>query len=398
MTQISMYDDELIRKLRLKGQTWEQVGEVFDTAADNVRKYASSKDWFDEIRVEEKVTNRNSFKSEVDINYQTGEHRVYQLVEIFDETDKSPDKIMEMLGYKQGVWELTNFNLTKYGKEDSPMYAAKVMLKPDKIGIDWEELGNRLANRVEPKLPSELIHINNNEYLVIALFDLHFGNNTIDDYDESLGKIFRQLENEYQKVLILSRGDILHVDNYQSTTASGTQLDTTDMNQAWDDAFDFFDLIIDKSLDHAESVEVMYVPGNHDESAAQTLFKALNKLYRKEERLVIDDRQEMYKATLLGHNFIGVTHGVKRNKKDYPMLFATQFSSLWGTDGVNTREVYTGHLHHEHTVDMNGLMIRQMPTRNKDDKWHKDNGFVGSHKRFQIVEYSEYETEMIRYV
>lgn len=393
-----MYDDDLIRKLRLKGQTWEQVGEVFNTAADNVRKYASRRDWFDEIKIDEKVTNRNSFKSEVDINYQTGEHRVYQLVEIFDETDKSPDKIMEMLGYKQGVWELTNFNLTKYGKEDSPMYAAKVMLKPDKIGIDWEELGNQLANRVEPKLPSELIHINNNEYLVIALFDLHFGNNTIDDYDESLGKIFRQLENEYQKVLILSGGDILHVDNYQSTTASGTQLDTTDINQAWDDAFDFFDLIIDKSLDHAESVEVMYVPGNHDESAAQTLFKALNKLYRKEDRLVIDDRQEMYKATLLGHNFIGATHGVKRNKKDYPMLFATQFSSLWGTDGVNTREVYTGHLHHEHTVDMNGLMIRQMPTRNKDDKWHKDNGFVGSHKRFQIVEYSEYETEMIRYV
>lgn len=398
MTQISIYDDDLIRKLRLKGQTWEQIGNVFETAADNVRKYASNKDWFDEIREEEKVTHRNSFKSEVDINYQTGEHRVYQLVEIFDETDKSPDKVMEMLGYKQGVWELTNFNLTKYGKEDSPMYAAKVMLKPDKIGIDWEELGERLANRVEPKLPSELIHINNNEYLVIALFDLHFGNNMIDDYDESLGKIFKQLENEYQKVLILSGGDILHVDNYQSTTASGTQLDTTDMNQAWDDAFDFFDLIIDKSLDHAESVEVMYVPGNHDESAAQTLFKALNKLYRKEDRLVIDDRQEMYKATLLGHNFIGVTHGVKRNKKDYPMLFATQFSSLWGTNGVNTREVYTGHLHHEHTVDMNGLMIRQMPTRNKDDKWHKDNGFVGSHKRFQIVEYSEYETEMIRYV
>ena len=31
-------------------------------------------------------------------------------------------------------------------------------------------------------------------------------------------------------------------------------------------------------------------------------------------------------------------------------------------------------------------------------EWHKDNGFVGSHKRFQLVEYSEYEAEMIRYV
>ena len=106
----------------------------------------------------------------------------------------------------------------------------------------------------------------------------------------------------------------------------------------------------------------------------------------------------MFKATQLGHNFIGATHGVKRNKKDYPMLFATQFSRLWGADGVYTRETYTGHLHHEHTIDMNGLVIRQMPTRNETDQWHKDNGFVGSHKRFQLVEYSEYETEMIRYV
>ena len=321
---------------------------------------------------------------------------VYQLVEVFEETDKSPERVLDMLGYKQGVWELTNFNLTKWGKEDSPMYAAKVMLKPDKIGIDWQALGERLADRVTPKEPTAPHNVDSDRYLVIPIYDSHFDGRA--EYDETLSKIFEQLENEYKKVLIISGGDILHTDNYQSTTASGTQLDTTDMNQAWDDAFDFFDLIIDKSLNHAEEVEVIYVPGNHDTTVGQTLFKALTRLYQQEDRLVIDDAQEMFKATLLGHNFIGATHGVKRNKKDYPMIFATQFDDLWGTNGVYTRETYTGHLHHEHTIDMNGLVIRQMPTRNETDQWHKDNGFVGSHKRFMLVEYSEYETEMIRYV
>ena len=378
------------------GQTWNEVGAVYDTDGENVRAFAKKHERFDEIRDESKVTEANSFKSEVNINYKTGERTVYQLVEIFDETDKSPEKVMDMLGYKQGVWELTNFNLTKYGKEDSPMYAAKVMLKPDKIGIDWKALGERLADRVTPKQPKPSHNVDRERYLVIPLFDLHFDGKA--EYDETLGKIFEQLEHEYKKVLIISGGDILHTDNYQSTTSSGTQLETTDMNQAWEDAFDFFDLVIDKSLDCAEEVEVLYVPGNHDTTVGQTLFKALTRLYQKEDRLTIDDRQEMFKATLLGHNFIGATHGVKRNKKDYPMLFATQFSQLWGTDGVQTRETYVGHLHHEHTIDMNGLVIRQMPTRNETDQWHKDNGFVGSHKRFQLVEYSEYETEMIRYV
>ena len=378
------------------GQTWNEVGAVYDTDGENVRAFAKKHERFDEIRDESKVTEANSFKSEVNINYKTGERTVYQLVEIFDETDKSPEKVMDMLGYKQGVWELTNFNLTKYGKEDSPMYAAKVMLKPDKIGIDWKSLGERLADRVTAKQPKPSHNVDRERYLVIPLFDLHFDGKA--EYDETLGKIFEQLEHEYKKVLIISGGDILHTDNYQSTTSSGTQLETTDMNQSWEDAFDFFDLIIDKSLDCVEEVEVLYVPGNHDATVGQTLFKALTRLYQKEDRLIIDDRQEMFKATLLGKNFIGATHGVKRNKKDYPMLFATQFSQLWGTNGVHTREVYTGHLHFEHTVDVNGLVIRQMPTRNEENQWSRDNGFMGSHKRFMLVEYSEHETEMIRYV
>ena len=382
--------------MRKADNTWDEIGAVFGAAGENVRAWAKKQDWFDQIREEHKVTNRNAFKSELDIDYKTGERTVHQLVEIFDEADKTPERVMEMLGYKQGVWELTNFNLTKYGKEDSPMYAAKVMLKPDKIGIDWEALGDKLADRLTPKQPKTPQNAHRERYLVIPLYDLHF--NGTNEYDETLGKIFEQLEYEYKKVLIISGGDILHTDNYQSTTASGTQLETTDINQAWEDAFDFFDLIMDKSLDCAEEIEVIYVPGNHDTTVGQTLFKALTKLYQREDRITIDDAQEMFKATLLGHNFIGATHGVKRNKKDYPMIFATQFSQLWGAEGVQTRETFTGHLHHEWTVDMNGLVIRQMPTRNETDQWHKDNGFVGSHKRFMLVEYSEYETEMIRYV
>lgn len=382
--------------MKQNNKTWFEIGEVFGTDGENVRVWAKKQDWFHLIREEEKITNKNSFKEEIDFDGIKGTKTVTTLVELFDEADKTPEKVMEMLGYRLGVWDMQRMNLTKYGKEDSPMYAARLEMKPDKIGIDWEALGDRLTNRVTPKQPKPSQNVDRERYLVIPLFDLHFDGKA--EYDKTLGKIFEQLEHEYKKVLIISGGDILHTDNYQSTTASGTQLDTTDMNQAWEDAFDFFDLVIDKSLDCAEEVEVLYVPGNHDTTVGQTLFKALTRLYQKEDRLTIDDRQEMFKATLLGHNFIGATHGVKRNKKDYPMLFATQFSQLWGTEGVQTRETFVGHLHHEWTADMNGLVIRQMPTRNETDQWHKDNGFVGSHKRFQLVEYSEYETEMIRYV
>src|SRR5699024_12611712 len=89
--------------MRKAGNTWDEIGAVFGTSGENVRAYAKKQPWFDEIREEHKVTNRNAFKSELDIDYKTGERTVHQLVEIFDEADKTPERVMEMLGYKQDV-------------------------------------------------------------------------------------------------------------------------------------------------------------------------------------------------------------------------------------------------------------------------------------------------------
>ena len=170
------------------------------------------------------------------------------------------------------------------------------------------------------------------------------------------------------------------------------------MTQAWEDAFDLFDMVIDKSLDCAEKVNLMYIPGNHDEMTGQTVFKALEKVYRNEDRLSIDSRQKTFKASLLGHNFIGAAHGDKSKKAKYPMIYATSFSDLWGMDGVKTREAFVGHLHHDLVGDLDGLYIRQAPTRSKTDQYHEDNGFAGAHKRIILVEYDEYEPKTLYYI
>ena len=381
------------------------MGDIYNTDGENVRAFAKKHERFGEIREEEKIT--DAVKEVIDRRTEdrrTGEVTSEIKRKMREKKVLSDDELLELHAFDPKKFKIrtvtsNEWSVTTGEGEQWYNFQSKIVAEPKVVeDIDWDELGERLADRVTPKQPKAPLNVDDERYLVIPMYDLHFGANTIEDYDDSLAKIYKQLEAEYKKVLIISGGDILDADNHQSTTASGTQLDTIDLNQAWDDAFDFFDLIIDKALDCAEEVEVLYVPGNHDYTSGQTLFKPLNRLYRDEDRLTINDEQESFKATLLGSNFIGATHGIKRNKKDYPMIYATQFSQLWGAEGVHTREVYTGHLHFEHTVDMNGLVIRQMPTRNVDNQWSRDNGFMGSHKRFMVVEYSEYETEMIRYV
>lgn len=391
-------EDKII-DLKKEGKTWQEIADTLDITLDKARGIARSSDRYNEIR----GVNANGYTDIDEKTYEDdGSISSYIRTQVKKKKTFSKSELLKLHGLDPNEFKIRTITSNEWTTpivgESFYNYQSKIVAEPLTHEIDWGAIGERLADRVTPKEPKKAHNIDDERYLVIPIYDPHFGLNALADYDDSLGKIFNQLENDYKKVLIISGGDILHTDNYQSTTASGTQLETIDLNQAWEDAFDFFDLIIDKALNNAETVELLYVPGNHDETIGQTVFKALTRLYQREDRLTIDDEQEAFKAVLLGHNFIGATHGVKRNKKDYPMLFATQFSQLWGADGVITRETFTGHLHHELTSDMNGLLIRQMPTRNKTDKWHRDNGFVGSHKRFQLVEYSEYETEFIRYV
>lgn len=327
-----------------------------------------------------------------------------KLIQLSLEQAKDEQYILEAHGFDPCEWEVTSARSSQWNHQNkehgtSTMYASKVTVKPKaNKEADYNDIAERLTSKIQPRQPKPYTLNTSEKYLTIPLYDLHFGNNTLEDYDESLGKILNIIDTEYKEILIIAGGDQLHNDNHRGTTSSGTVIDKVDMTQAWEDAFDFLDIIIDKALDSAETVSVMYVPGNHDEMTGQTLFKALEKVYRDEERLTIDSRQKMFKATLLGHNFIGASHGDKANKNKFPMLFATSFSQLWGKESVITREVFVGHLHHELVIDKDGLLIRQVPTRNKADQWHEDNGFNSAHKRFSVVAYDEYEPVAVYYV
>jgi len=109
----------------------------------------------------------------------------------------------------------------------------------------------------------------------------------------------------------------------------------------------------------------------------------------------VDDRMQQRKAYVYGDNFIGITHGDKA-RKDLHNIFPIEFPVEWS--GAKNREIHTGHLHVEETKDVFGMAVRTLATRNRTDKWHRDNGFVGAHKRFMLFEYSEKELESIHYV
>ena len=401
------HDDnvELAGLIEKHGRKWQTIRDNLTKprSIDQIRKHYERYISVNATRINKLQSNpiENAKNSRIHKFLPNGQE--YSELIISKDALQTRESLLQAHGYNPDEFELTSgvdnyWDMPNTEKGIITLYQSKITVKPKRIITDWTKLNERLISKVKPRTPKPHTPNTSEKYLTIPLYDMHFGNNTLEDYDESLGKILNIIDTEYKEILIISGGDQIHNDNHRGMTARGTVIDKVDMTQAWEDAFDMLDIIIDKALDCAECVSVLYVPGNHDEFAGQTLFKALEKVYRDEDRLHIDSRQKMFKATLLGHNFIGASHGDKANKNKFPMLFATSFSQLWGKESVITREVFVGHLHYESVIDKDGLLIRQAPTRNKADQWHEDNGFTTSHKRFSVVAYDEYEPTAVYYV
>lgn len=402
-------DDELIGLINEHGTKWKLLSELFSVSKTSA---ALKNRWqcylspnptrgrpnYMEIQEPSNPIQKAIQKRKHQFN-RDGSQTVERLVA--EDALQTPESLMRAFDYNPDMFELVNSTANYWDSNAGEgnvitLYQAKITVKPRKQAVDWNKISDCLNEKIKPRPMQSVPFVNSDRYLVINLFDLHFGNMTLADYQQSLNKIYRIIQNTYKEVLIISGGDLLNENDYRGQTAKGTNIGQTNMEQAWEDAFDFLDMVIHAATQNTNNVNVLYVPGNHDEYSGSTVLKAIRRIYERHTNVSVDCEQQTFKATLLGHNFIGATHGDKANKKRYPQIFATMFSQLWGAEGVYTREMFSGHLHNEHVLD-DGLLMRQMPTRNHLDEYHKQNGFVTAHRRLQLVEYSEYETEVIYY-
>ena len=108
-----------------------------------------------------------------------------------------------------------------------------------------------------------------------------------------------------------------------------------------------------------------------------------------------DDSFQERKIHTFGDIFIGFTHGDKA-RKELHNIFPAEFPMQWAKAKI--KEIHIGHLHKEDMKDVYGTVIRTLSTKNKTDQWHRDNGYIGAHKRFMLFEYSLEELESIHYV
>jgi hypothetical protein len=323
-------------------------------------------------------------------------------------------------------YEVTNFRVNKWeqasGNEETgititPLYQIRATLekrRPELISALEQIRADILADmdaHIGPTYPwppedGHPFMVRENSVLFeVAVMDPHIGmlawkeevgesydlDRAVEDYVKANQYLLSLAKRNYHvnRVLLVLGNDMLHIDGMVDgkigTTTAGTP---QDFDSRLPKLFRAARRCAVSAIDIARliaPVDVMVVPGNHDEYTMFKLGEVLAAWYREDPHVnVLNDptRRKYYKY---GRNGFLFTHGLeaKREREPLPLIFATEAPELWAA--TEHREIHCGHLHarmqreYMSPVDTVGesrsIITRVLPALTPLDAWHFNEGY-----------------------
>lgn len=394
---MSTYDKYqwLHEQLHIKKRRAEDVAkELGSKSANAIRaRYSQLKKEYGELPVVEQENWEDNLEKKItlDVNKGGEELKSKRIIEINSTDLKNPKILMEKHGFDPDEWELVRarneywqgIKSWRQNNDTVTLYLSEIVVKPkSKVSLTFDDIDEYFLQLDPKKIPS----IRPQSYdpdgyvLEICLADMQIGslNGGVwgDRVENTVADIKRRAEKlKIQKIMFVLLGDSLHMDTHQRTTTAGTKLEV-DMTprEAYDKTLDIIIMSVSNLLEIAP-VEVLILPGNHDELSSYHLTKAIEYYFKECEDVEVDTTHEPRSWRRWGHVLVGWTHGDmaktrigkwlhQEARKDYgKSLFA---------------EVHAGHIHHQYTIEDNGVIVRYLPTMVDNDEWHIKQGYVGA--------------------
>ncbi len=245
---------------------------------------------------------------------------------------------------------------------------------------------------------------------VYPLPDLHFGmfswgKETGQDYDI---KIAREIalasvaalvsqSRPSKRAVLLGVGDYFHQNDQKNVTPrSGHRLDVDGRwSKVYQAGAELLLEMVNLLLEKHDIVEVVMLPGNHDEDAATTLRVALSLFYRSNPRIEVYSEPGLAWYSRFGQTLLGAHHGHTMKPVQMAMMLATDRAVDWGQ--TLFRHFFFGHIHHETANEIGPVRVESFQTPASRDAnahqsgyrsgrslsaitFHADHGEIGRHR------------------
>jgi len=325
---------------------------------------------------------------------------------------KTPEQITELLKIDTSRWKLSQY----WNKEKNGYWQISALITQLPLETRVEQsfldlLREHTFPEYVPVSPVNLLKELSEQRTpaagVISLQDLHFGKPGNGDMAEMVKKVLLSLTSNaihthhLEKIFFVVGGDLLNMDTFLGTTTKGTIVENADTAvNTYIDAYNAMYNAILLLKQMCDEVNVVFIPGNHDRLSSYHLVHALSHAMQKEPGVVFNVGYEERKAMAYGQNMFCFEHGDVA-KKDTPLVYATEFSDLWGT--TTFRTLFTGHYHKRKTTEYiteneeHGFSIKILPSLSASDYYHYHNKFTGA-KRAGVIEiFSEHDGKVAEF-
>ena len=336
-----------------------------------------------------------------------------------DGQEMTPDFILTAHGLKAELWEMVSYkhnawNTQKSGGELQISFQSKLTARPRQNAIGFEDIDLYFKNKdfnARNKATKGLQYDASGEILEIALPDIHAGSlawrkETGKDYDIQIAKehfyqcIYdiaeRCKHKKFKKILFVTLGDLMHIDNDMQTTTKGTFQQSDGRTAKIFDAT--LDMLIDgiTILGDIAPVEVIYLAGNHDRATGYMVIKATEQAFRHDDNVTFDTDPNPQKYRLMGDVLIGWTHGDMQKQNMSGWLQQTARKEYGKSKFA---EVHAGHYHSLKTIetkrdmtqtdDAGGIVIRYLPTICNASYWEHQQGYGSAVKALMAFVWNE---------
>ena len=231
--------------------------------------------------------------------------------------------------------------------------------------------------------------------LELSLPDLHIGKQAWNEesgenfdtkeamkrYNKAVDSLLSQVNLATVEKIILPIGnDMLNIDTKQYTTTAGTP---QACDSRWQQMFRKAKKLLIENIDRLAliaPVEILVVPGNHDNQTMFYLGDSLLSWYRTSSLITVNNAPTQRKYYHYGVNLVGFTHGNEEKHAELPIIMATEKKELWAA--TQYREFHLGHFHKSKSmkfVDVDefpGCKVRIIPSLSGADAWHSAKGYM----------------------
>lgn len=320
-----------------------------------------------------------------------------QIVEIsengsINNSPESLESVLKKCNINKKIWDVDKFSVKELSNGN---FLWTINFKKGKGNIDFEALKNDLKqlSKVEPL--KEYHHKNGELLFEFFCPDLHFGKMAWSEevghnYDMKIAASYlRKAADEtiqhaskfnITRILFPIGNDFLQTDSPKNMTTAGTPQDVDSRHhKMFREGYKLLIEIIER-LKIIAPVDVISVPGNHDQSCSLYMAEVLDCYYHNDPNVTVDARAILRKYYKWGKNLIGFTHGDKEKINDLSVIMATEAKKEWAE--TSYRFWHLGHIHTKRLYldEKCGVLMKSFPSLSGTDAWHHSKGYTGNIK------------------